>query len=101
MAVEAHDVPSLRLGAFIGEVTFLPADSPRDAALALWRPAPGFVSHGRVRLWTAGSHGVTAEELEAGLAPVSARLIRAWQAHGSGQGTGVERSPAPTNVEQL
>src|SRR5437660_940967 len=74
MAVEAHDVPALRLGAFIGEVTFLPADPPRDAAFALWRPAPGFVPHARVRLWTAGSHGVTAEELEAGLAPVSAAI---------------------------
>src|SRR5436309_2656766 len=69
MAVEAHHVPSLRLGAFIGEVTFLPADPPRDAAFALWRPAPGFVPHGPVRLLTAGSHGVAAEELEAGLAP--------------------------------
>src|SRR5262245_57765199 len=74
MAVEAHDVPSLRLGAFIGEVTFLPADPPRDAAFALWRPVPGFVPHGRVRLWTAGSHRVTAEELEAGLAPISAAI---------------------------
>ena len=74
MAVEAHDVPSLRLGAFIGEVTFLPADPPRDAAFALWRPAPGFVPHGRVHLWTTGSDGVTAEELEAGLAPVSAAI---------------------------
>jgi superfamily II DNA or RNA helicase len=74
MAVEAHDVPPLRLGAFIGEVTFLPADPPRAAAFALWWPAPGFVPHGRVHLWTAGSHGVTAEELEAGLAPVSAAI---------------------------
>jgi hypothetical protein len=63
MAVEAHDVAPLRLGAFICKVTFLPADPPRDAAFALWRPAPGFVPRGRVRLWTAGSHGVTAEEL--------------------------------------
>lgn len=54
--------------------TFLPADPPRAAGFALWRPAPGFVPHGRVRLWTAGSHGVTAEELEAGLAPVSAAI---------------------------
>ena|SRR5437773_3006016 len=74
MAVQAHDVPSLRLGAFIGEVTFLPADPPRDATFALWRPAPGFVPHGQVRLWTAGSHGVAAEELEAGLAPVWAAI---------------------------
>src|SRR5262245_672594 len=74
MAVEAHDVPSLRLGAFIGEVTFLPADPPRDAAFALWLPAPGFVPHGRLRLWTAGSHGVTAEELEVGLAPLPAAI---------------------------
>src|SRR5215472_8992232 len=74
MAVEAHDVPPLRLGAFIGEVTFLPADPPRGAAFALCRPAPGFVPHGRVRLWSAGAHGVTAEELEAGLAPLSAAI---------------------------
>src|SRR5215472_12396435 len=74
MAVEAHDVPSLRPGAFIGEVTFLPADPPRSAAFALWRPVPGFVPHGRVRLWTAGSNRVTAEELEAGLAPLPAAI---------------------------
>src|SRR5262245_19530608 len=74
MAVEAHDVPSLRLGAFIGEVTFLPADPPRNAAFALWRPVPGFVPHGRVRLSTAGAHRVTAEELEAGLAPLPAAI---------------------------
>jgi hypothetical protein len=38
----------------------------------------------------------------AGMSPVElGRLIRAWRARGSGQGTGVERSPVPTNVEQL
>ena len=38
----------------------------------------------------------------AGMSPVElGRLIRAWQARGSGQGTSVERSPVPTNVEQL
>jgi len=72
MAVEAHDVASPRLGAFIGEVTFLPADPPRDAAFALWRPAPGFAAHGEVRLVIAGARGVTAEEVEAGVVPVRA-----------------------------
>jgi uncharacterized Zn finger protein len=39
----------------------------------------------------------------AGMSPVElGRLIRAWQARGSADRTGVERSsPAPTNVEQL
>jgi superfamily II DNA or RNA helicase len=72
MAVESHDVGSVRLGAFIGEVTFLPADPPRDGAFALWRPAPGFAPRGVVRLLTAGTNGVAAEEVEAGLAPVAA-----------------------------
>jgi uncharacterized Zn finger protein len=38
----------------------------------------------------------------AGMSPVElGRLIRTWQARGSGQGTGAERSPVPTSLEQL
>jgi len=38
----------------------------------------------------------------AGMSPVElGRLIRAWQARGSGQRTGVERSPVPASMEQL
>ncbi len=74
MAVEARDVEHLRLGAFIGEVTFLPADPPRDAAFALWRPVPGFAPQGEVRLLTAGPWGVRPENVPAGLAPVAAAV---------------------------
>src|SRR6266545_3528225 len=74
MAVEAHDVPSPRLGAFIGEVTFLPADPPRDGAFALWRPAPGFAARRDVRLLTAGTRGVTTEDVEAVVVPVRAAI---------------------------
>jgi len=73
-AVEAHDVASPRPGAFVGEVTFLPADPPRDAAFALWRPAPGFAPRSAVRLLTAGTRGVSAEEVQAGLAPIGAAI---------------------------
>ncbi len=64
----------MRLGAFIGEVTFLPADPPRDGAFALWRPAPGFAARSEVRLVTAGTRGVTTEDVQAGLAPVPAAI---------------------------
>jgi superfamily II DNA or RNA helicase len=85
MAVEARDVERIRLGAFIGEVTFLPADPPRDAAFALWRPVPGFAPHGEVRLSTAGPRGLRPESVPAALAPVAAAIP--WLARSPIRGT--------------
>jgi superfamily II DNA or RNA helicase len=85
MAIGVRDVDHIRLGAFVGEVTFLPADPPRDAAFALWRPVPGFASQGEVRLFVARAEGVRPEVVPAVLAPVAAAIP--WLAQSPERGT--------------
>ena len=83
--MEAPHVASYRLGAFIGEVTFQPADPPREAVFALWRPVPGFATRGQVRLAVPGRDGVRAEDVPAALVPISAAIP--WLAQNPGRGT--------------
>ena len=83
--MEAPHVASYRLGAFIGEVTFQPADPPREAVFALWRPVPGFAPRGQVRLAVPGRDGVRADDVPAALVPISAAIP--WLAQNPGRGT--------------
>jgi hypothetical protein len=84
MAIEAPHVGPYRLGAFIGEATFLPGDPPREARFALWRPVPGFAPGGLVRLVVPAQDGVRAKNVPAALVPVSAAIPWLARSHGHG-----------------
>ena len=86
MAVEAPDLVPNRLGAFIGEVTFLPADTPRESAFALWQPMPGFGARSRVRLAVRDAEGVIRFE-EVAAALVTAAAAIPWLAQSRERGT--------------
>src|SRR5579859_3211308 len=72
-------------GAFIGEVTLVPADPPRESCFALWRPVPGFGEPGGLRLVIAAGAGVSCEEQAAAFVPMRAAIP--WLAGGRAQGT--------------
>lgn len=74
MVADTHDAGPVRLGAFIGEVTFSPADPPRDGVFLLWRPVPGFGRPGRARLAVPGREGVGVAEVDVATAPMAATI---------------------------